>query len=122
MVLLRISRSVRRQWRQLDEIEAGHLAPWLEEVRTLLATPEQASLLVLRQRVWDAAQGTQISSAEHYCLARLALLLDYAMAATQALADVEQGRAPKEQVQAWRRTATCPWPCCSAPAVPWRSW
>jgi uncharacterized membrane protein YccC len=99
MVLLRISRSVRRQWRQLDEIEAGHLAPWLEEVRTLLATPEQASLLVLRQRVWDAAQGTHISSAEHYCLARLALLLDYAMAATQALADVEQGRAPKEQVQ-----------------------
>jgi len=99
MVLLRISRSVRRQWRQLDEAEAGRLAPWLEEVRAQLVAPEPASLLLLRQRIWDAAHDEQISSAEHYCLARLALLLDFAMAATQALQDVEQGRAPKEVSQ-----------------------
>ena len=99
MVLLRISRSVRRQWRQLDEHEAGRLTPWLEEVRAQLANPDQPSLLVLRQRIWDAAHDEQISSAEHFCLARMALLLDYAMAATQALDDVETGRAPKDVAQ-----------------------
>lgn len=96
MVLLRISRSVRRQWRQLDEQQEAHLAPWLEEVRTQLANPNQPSLLLLRQRIWDAAHDEQISPAEHFCLARLALLLDFAMAATQALLDVEEGRTPKD--------------------------
>lgn len=96
MVLLRISRSVRRQWRQLDGQQAAHLAPWLEEVRTQLANPDQPSLLLLRQRIWDAAHDEQISPAEHFCLARLALLLDFAMAATQALLDVEEGRTPKD--------------------------
>ncbi|EKT4465893.1 FUSC family protein [Pseudomonas putida] len=99
MVLLRISRSVRRQWRQLDEAEADRLAPWLNEVRAQLAEPEPPSLLLLRQRIWDAAHDEQISSAEHYCLARMALLLDVAMAATQALQDAEQGRAPKDVPQ-----------------------
>jgi len=96
MVLLRISRSVRRQWRQLDEQQAEHLAPWLSEVRALLDKPDQPSLLVLRQRVWDAAHDEHISSVEHYCLARMALLLDYAMAAGQALEAVEAGTAPKD--------------------------
>lgn len=99
MVLLRISRSVRRQWRQLDEAEADRLAPWLNEVRAQLAEPDSPSLLLLRQRIWDAAHDEQISSAEHYCLARMALLLDIAMAATQALQDAEQGRAPKDVPQ-----------------------
>nr|WP_284147781.1 MULTISPECIES: FUSC family protein [Pseudomonas] len=99
MMLLRLARSVRRQWRQLDEAEAGRLAPWLQEVRVQLAAPELPNLLLLRQRLWDAAHDEQISSAEHYCLARLTLLLDFAMAATQALQDVEQGRAPKEVSQ-----------------------
>lgn len=99
MVLLRISRSVRRQWRQLDDQEAQRLSPWLEEVRAHLAQPELPSLLLLRQRIWDAAHDEQISSAEHYCLARMALLLDYAMAATQALQDVEEGRTPKDMSQ-----------------------
>nr|WP_189661990.1 FUSC family protein [Pseudomonas urmiensis] len=99
MVLLRISRSVRRQWRQLDDQEAQRLSPWLDEVRAQLAQPELPSLLLLRQRIWDAAHDEQISSAEHYCLARMALLLDYAMAATQALQDVEEGRTPKDMSQ-----------------------
>lgn len=99
MVLLRISRSVRRQWRQLDAQQAEHLAPWLEEVRAELATADTPNLLLLRQRIWDAAHDEHISSAEHFCLARLALLLDFAMAATQALQDVEQGRVPKDVSQ-----------------------
>ena len=99
MVLLRLSRSVRRQWRQLDSPQAARLAPWLEEVRSQLASPELASLLLLRQRIWDAAQDEAISSAEHFCLARLALLLDFAMAATQALLDMEQGRTPEDVSQ-----------------------
>lgn len=99
MVLLRIARSVRRQWRQLDEVESAQLAPWLSEVREQLAAPDQPTWLLLRQRIWDAAHDERISSAEHYCLARLALLLDYAMAASQALDDVEQGGAPKQAAQ-----------------------
>lgn len=99
MVLLRISRSVRRQWRQLDTRQAQHLAPWMEEVRAQLAVPDTPSLLLLRQRIWDAAHDEQISPAEHFCLARLALLLDFAMAATQAMQDVEQGRVPKDSSQ-----------------------
>lgn len=99
MVLLRISRSVRRQWRQLDTREAEQLAPWLEQVRTQLATPDTPSLLLLRQRIWDAAHDERISPAEHFCLARLALLLDFTMAATQAMQDVEQGRVPKDASQ-----------------------
>lgn len=94
LVLLRIARSVRRQWQQLDQAQALHLQPWLDEVREALATPDQASLLLLRQRVWDAAHDDTISSAEHYCLARLTLLLDTAMAATLALGAVEEGKAP----------------------------
>lgn len=96
MVLLRTSRSVRRQWRQLDATEALRLAPWLEEVRGQLTAPDRARQQSLRQRVWDAAHDERISSAEHYCLARLTLLLDTAMAATQAVEDVEAGRAASD--------------------------
>ncbi|MCW2270134.1 p-hydroxybenzoic acid efflux pump subunit AaeB [compost metagenome] len=94
LVLLRIARSVRRQWQQLDQAQTLHLQPWLDEVRAALATPDQASLLLLRQRVWDAAHDDTINTAEHYCLARLTLLLDTAMAATLALRAVEEGKAP----------------------------
>jgi len=94
LILLRIARSVRRQWRQLDDEQARHMAPWLSEVQTALAEPDQAALLVLRQRVWDAAHDEHNSPAQHYCLARLTLLLDNAMAATLALRAVEEGKAP----------------------------
>ncbi|PWB32820.1 fusaric acid resistance protein [Pseudomonas sp. SDI] len=96
LVLLRIARSVRRQWRQLDETQARHMAPWLDEVRAALATSDQGALLVLRQRVWDAAHDARNSSDEHYCLARMTLLLDTAMAASLALKAVEEGKAPSD--------------------------
>nr|WP_178117718.1 FUSC family protein [Pseudomonas sp. R5(2019)] len=96
LILLRISRSVRRQWRQLDEAEAARLAPWFTEVDAALANPDQPTLLLLRQRIWGAAQDEANSSAEHYCLARLTLLLDNAMAATLALRSVEEGKAPAD--------------------------
>lgn len=96
LILLRIARSVRRQWRQLDEGEAEHLRPWLDEVRAALATPDADHLMVLRQRVWQAAQDLRDSAAEHYCLARLTLLLDNAAAATHALQAVEEGKAPAD--------------------------
>ncbi|MNF83793.1 p-hydroxybenzoic acid efflux pump subunit AaeB [compost metagenome] len=73
-----------------------HLQPWLDEVHDALAAPDQAGLSRLRQRVWDAAHDDSISSAEHYCLARLTLLLDNAMAATLALSAVEEGKAPAD--------------------------
>ncbi|WP_313301919.1 FUSC family protein [Pseudomonas sp.] len=99
MVLLRIARSVRRQWLQLDAHEAARLAPWLEQLRTQLLDSDQAGLLLLRQRLWDAAHDQQISPAEHYCLARMTLLLDNAMAARQSLTDVEAGRAGRSSAQ-----------------------
>ncbi|MEE1868173.1 FUSC family protein [Pseudomonas auratipiscis] len=96
LILLRIARSVRRQWQQLDEPQAQSLQPWLDQVHDALATPDQAGLLLLRQRIWDAAHDERISPAEHYCLARLTLLLDNAMAATLALRAVEEGKAPPD--------------------------
>lgn len=96
LILLRIARSVRRQWRQLDEGEADHLRPWLDEVRAALAAADAGQLMELRQRVWQAAQDLRDSSAEHYCLARLTLLLDNAAAATHALQAVEEGKAPED--------------------------
>jgi uncharacterized membrane protein YccC len=96
LILLRIARSVRRQWQQLDEAQAQRLMPWLQEVQAALETADPPSLLMLRQRVWDAAQDDSNSSIEHYCLARMALLLDNAMAATLALQAVEEGKAPAD--------------------------
>ena len=96
LILLRIARSVRRQWQQLDAAQAQHLMPWLHETQAALEHADMPSLLLLRQRVWDAAQDDRNSSTEHYCLARLALLLDNAMAATQALRAVEEGKAPAD--------------------------
>ncbi|MBA1203332.1 FUSC family protein [Pseudomonas capeferrum] len=99
MVLLRISRSVGRQWRQLDVDQARQLAPWLDEVRAQLAQPDEPNLVLLRQRIWDAAHDQELSSEEHFCLARLALLLDMAMAVTQALKNVGTGTPPKDVPQ-----------------------
>lgn len=96
LVLLRIARSVRRQWRQLDEREAAHLQPWLDQVRAVLADPDGERLLHLRERVWQAALDLRESAAEHYCLARMTLLLDNASAASQALRAVEEGKAPAD--------------------------
>ena len=96
LVLLRIARSVRRQWRQLDERETEHLRPWLEEVRATLAAPDEQGLMVLRARVWEASQAMRERAAEHYCLARLTLLLDTAAAATRAMRGVEEGKPPAD--------------------------
>jgi uncharacterized membrane protein YccC len=97
LMLLRIARSVRRQWRQLDEDEAAQLAPWLNEVQQALDASDAPTLQTLRPRVLDAAHDLQISSAQSYCLTRLALLLDTALVAGLALRSVEEGSNPSEQ-------------------------
>jgi uncharacterized membrane protein YccC len=97
LMLLRISRSVRRQWKQLDEAQAAQLQPWMDEVQEALTTADPATLQLLRLRLLDASHEPQISSAQSYCLARFALLLDTAMAAGNALQAVEQGYSPAEQ-------------------------
>lgn len=94
LILLRIARSVRRQWRQLDDQEARHLQPWLDEVRAALAGADVEHLAQLRERVWQAATDLRDSAAEHYCLARMTLLLDNAGQAARALQAVEEGKAP----------------------------
>jgi len=92
LMLLRISRSVRRQWKQLEPQEAEALQPWMDEVQQALAA-DSATLQALRPRVLDASHDLRISSAQSYCLARFALLLDTALAACAALAAVQEGRA-----------------------------
>ncbi|KTC39403.1 fusaric acid resistance protein [Pseudomonas sp. ABAC61] len=95
--LLRISRSVRRQWKQLDADEAGQLQPWMDEVQQALTVADQGDLQALRPRLLEASHEERLSPAQGFCLARLALLLETALAAGQALDAVQQGRAPVEQ-------------------------
>ncbi|MHC8396432.1 FUSC family protein [Pseudomonas sp. LB3P93] len=92
LMLLRIARSVRRQWKQLEPQEAEQLLPWMSEVQAALSGCDTATLQALRPRLLDACHDPLISSAQSYCLARFTLLLDTAMAATAALKAVEEGR------------------------------
>ncbi|CDF96278.1 MULTISPECIES: FUSC family protein [unclassified Pseudomonas] len=91
LMLLRIARSVRRQWKQLEPAEAEALQPWMNEVQQALDA-DTATLQALRPRVLDASHDPLISSAQSYCLARFALLLDTALAACAALTAVREGR------------------------------
>jgi uncharacterized membrane protein YccC len=92
LMLLRIARSVRRQWKQLEAQEAEQLLPWMTEVQAALASPDTATLQALRPRLLDASHDPQISSAQSYCLVRFTLLMDTAMAASAALKAVEEGK------------------------------
>ena len=94
LMLLRMSRSVRRQWRQLEEPEVTQLQPWMEAVQQALQVCDVATLQDLRPRLLDASHDPAISAAQSYCLARFALLLDTALAAATALDAVKEGRDP----------------------------
>lgn len=96
LMLLRVSRSVRRQWKQLDQEEARQLSAWREDVQQALAVADNASLQVLRSRLLEASHDPLISPSQSYCLARFALLLDTALAAGTALQAVEEGKAVQE--------------------------
>ncbi|MDR8365526.1 FUSC family protein [Pseudomonas sp. JL3] len=92
LMLLRIARSVRRQWNQLEQQEAEQLMPWMAEVQDALGACDTTLLQALRPRLLDASHDAFISSAQSYCLARFTLLLDTAMAACAALKAVQEGR------------------------------
>ncbi|KAA0986137.1 FUSC family protein [Pseudomonas sp. ANT_J28] len=92
LMLLRIARSARRQWKQLEPQEAEQLLPWMTEVQEALNSPDTATLQALRPRLLDASHDPHSSCAQSYCLARFTLLLDTAMAASAALNAVEEGK------------------------------
>ncbi|EJN21470.1 putative membrane protein, partial [Pseudomonas sp. GM79] len=92
LMLLRIARSVRRQWNQLELLEAEQLMPWMTEVQEAIGACDTAQLQALRPRLLDASHDAHISAAQSYCLARFTLLLDTAMAACSALKAVQEGR------------------------------
>ncbi|MEK1840316.1 MAG: FUSC family protein [Pseudomonas sp.] len=92
LMLLRIARSVRRQWNQLELLEAEQLMPWMTEVQEAIGACDTAQLQALRPRLLDASHDAHISAAQSYCLARFTLLLDTAMAACTALKAVQEGR------------------------------
>jgi uncharacterized membrane protein YccC len=91
LMMLRLCRSVRRQWQQLDDTQAHALTPWLEDVRQALSAPDQPEVEALRRRLWEQANNPQNSNAEQFCMARMALALDNAMASRRALKEVEEG-------------------------------
>jgi uncharacterized membrane protein YccC len=92
LMLLRIARSVRRQWKQLEPQESAQLLPWMNEVQEALNSADPATLQALRPRLLSASHDPKISSAQSYCLVRFTLLMDTAMAANAALKAVEEGR------------------------------
>ncbi|MCF4994378.1 fusaric acid resistance protein [Pseudomonas syringae] len=92
LMLLRIARSARRQWKQLTPTEAEQLQPWMDEVQQALDSADSPTLQALRPRLLDATHDPHLSSAQSYCLARFSLLLDTAMAAGLALQAVREGR------------------------------
>ncbi|MBV6824954.1 FUSC family protein [Pseudomonas sp. PD9R] len=92
LMLLRIARSVHRQWKQLEPHEFAQLLPWMSEVQEALNGADPATLQALRPRLLDASHDPHISSAQSYCLVRFTLLMDTAMAAGVALKAVEEGR------------------------------
>lgn len=101
LMLLRIARAVRRQWQQMDAQEAGQLAPWLGRVQEALAARDEEAIAQLRPRLQEAAHDPDLSSVQSYCLARLTLLMDTALAAGDALRAVEAGqnsRAPSDNL------------------------
>ncbi|MGH8387802.1 MAG: FUSC family protein [Pseudomonas sp.] len=91
LMLLRIARSVRRQWKQLEPWESTQLLPWLSEVQGALKMADPAVLQALRLRLHSASHDPSMSSAQSYCLVRFTLLLDTALAASAALHAVEEG-------------------------------
>ena len=91
LMLLRIARSVRRQWKQLEPQESAQLSPWMHEVQEALGSGDPAPLQALRPRLLEASHARHISAAQSYCLVRLTLLMDTALAAGTALQAVEQG-------------------------------
>jgi uncharacterized membrane protein YccC len=94
LMLLRVARSVRRQWQQLQPQESARLAPWMDEVLAALKVADPAALHALRPRLLEASRDPQMSSAQSYCLVRFTLLTDTALAATAALTAVEEGADP----------------------------
>ncbi|MBA1272385.1 FUSC family protein [Stutzerimonas azotifigens] len=97
LTLLRTARAVRRQLRELSEAERVQLAPWLDEVRAALQSPDLKTLRALRERLIGEARQPDLGANLHYCLGRLALLLEYAAAASEALEAVEEGREPEDR-------------------------
>ncbi|WP_068825825.1 FUSC family protein [Pseudomonas sp. BMS12] len=103
--LLRLARGVARQWQQLDVRDAGELAPYLDQVQAQLTAADPAQLEALRDHLRAQADGGELSSARHYCLARLSLLVRQLLRAQQAQAAVEAGQAPVDAPPAlsWHR-------------------
>ena len=92
LMMLRLCRSVRRQWLQLDDKQMHALASSLEAVWQALPDPNPSEVKVLRHQLWEMSTDQQNTGVERSCLARMALVLDNAMASSRALRDVEEGR------------------------------
>jgi uncharacterized membrane protein YccC len=103
--LLRLARGVARQWQQLDAQDARALAPQLEQVQALLANPDRQQQEALYGSLRAASEEGSMTSARHYCLARLSLLVRQLMRAQQALLAVESGQATADAPPAlsWHR-------------------
>jgi uncharacterized membrane protein YccC len=97
--MLRLSRGVARQWRQLSGTEALCIAPWLQRVCQGMQERQSEALAALAKELRLAAQDPAFNTTQQLCLERMALLLRRVEDASRAVLDVELGRAPADAPQ-----------------------
>jgi uncharacterized membrane protein YccC len=75
LALLRLSRGVARQWRQLSTQEASSISLWLSRTREGLDNYESTDWLSLREELRSTSAGAQWSIPQQHCLDRLDQLI-----------------------------------------------
>ena len=98
--MLRLSRGVARQWRQLSADDAHIVAPWLQRLRDCLQQVQAEESASLVKELRQVAQSPELNGAQQLCLARMAVLLLRLEDANRAVLNVEAGRAPADAPRA----------------------
>ena len=94
LTVLRLGRGVARHWGLLGEAEAHALAPWMDELQGLLASPDLQQFRELEARLQSAALQADLPVVQQQCLARMAVLLRHVLIGAEALQAVEAGAPP----------------------------
>ncbi|MCU1718990.1 FUSC family protein [Pseudomonas sp. 5P_3.1_Bac2] len=91
--VLRLSRGVTRQWRQLSSADAKAIEPWLIRMREALEHYDQSDWPQLHEQLQEASRDEQWLPAQQQCLERLAVMVLMLKQAEGSLLAVAQGRA-----------------------------
>jgi uncharacterized membrane protein YccC len=93
--VLRLSRGVARQWRQLPSADAKAIQPWLERMRAGLEHYDQTDWPQLHADLQQASQDAQWLPGQQLCLERLAIMVLMLKQTQDSLQAVAEGRASK---------------------------